>query len=151
MTTFRTKAAIVCLIACTNASITADGLWDNKDWYNNSADIGVKKGVPYSKDSEATRRISSGMAAKGSVSSTYKKGAGVKRVMSVLPEVDYEFLFEERNDIYTYKGLLQAIAKFPAFCNESNWDDLTDDETCKKELATLFAHFNKETGQNDPH
>jgi hypothetical protein len=57
-----------------------------------------------------------------------------------------------RNDLYTYDGFLRAIAKFPAFCGESNMDsyDKDLDETCKRELAFLFAHFGQETGYHDP-
>ena len=44
-------------------------------------------------------------------------------------------------DMYTYESFLRAVAKFPKFCGESNaplgYDDL---DTCRRELAALFAH-----------
>jgi len=42
---------------------------------------------------------------------------------------------------------LKAVGKFPAFCGENNrdWSDL---ETCKREVATVFAHFVQESSYN---
>jgi chitodextrinase len=69
--------------------------------------------------------------------------------MRLFPETDYDHVVPERNALYSYEGLMRAIGKFPAFCGESNLSyDL--DDTCKRELATLFAHFNQETGQHHP-
>ena len=70
---------------------------------------------------------------------------------------------------------MKAAQKYPNFCNESNFDTYNDgetkihsctelewkqmsedekekytaDQTCKHELATLFAHWSQETGYND--
>ena len=104
--------------------------------------IGVHNGEPYSKDAETKRRITSPMALDGPVSD-YKSKANVKRVMELMDEAAWEALFPYRNELYTYDGFLEAVGKFPAFCGESNLavyhKDL--DMTCKRELATLFAHF----------
>ena len=104
--------------------------------------IGVHNGEPYSKDAETKRRITSPMALDGPVSD-YKSKANVKRVMELMDEDAWEALFPYRNELYTYDGFLEAVGKFPAFCGESNLatyhKDL--DMTCKRELATLFAHF----------
>jgi hypothetical protein len=54
-----------------------------------------------------------------------------------------------KHDDYTYEGLMRAIAKYPKLCNENNITGNTKDETCKRELATIFAHFNQETGNHD--
>lgn len=69
--------------------------------------------------------------------------------MRILPEDDYEYLFSFRNAIYTYENFLQAIAKFPMFCNEKpETNDLSYDDTCKKEIASVIAHTTQETGAN---
>lgn len=89
------------------------------------------------------------MALEGSIPE-YMTFDNVQRVMGLFPEDDFDFVVLERNALYTYEGLMRAIGKFPAFCGESNLDGYTVDETCKRELATLFAHFNQETGQHNP-
>ena len=45
---------------------------------------------------------------------------------------------------------MKAVAKFPAFCNENNIQGNILEQTCKRELATLFAHWGQETGARDP-
>ena len=66
--------------------------------------------------------------------------------MSIVNETAWEDLFPLRNAVYTYDGFLNAVGKFPAFCDEkpeeSSW---TDENMCKKELATVFANFVQET------
>lgn len=51
-----------------------------------------------------------------------------------------------------YKDFLRAVAKFPKFCGEyANGNDWPSkygspwEQACRKELATLFAHFDQET------
>jgi chitodextrinase len=64
----------------------------------------------------------------------------------------WEHLTPFRDGIYTYEQFLTAISTFPAFCGERGTHGhaatLTADQVCQKELATLFAHFAKETGYN---
>ena len=57
-------------------------------------------------------------------------------------------LFKVKNELYTYEGFLKAVSKFPAFCDDNALDGWDDKEVCKKELATLFAHFVQETSKN---
>ncbi|GIU50586.1 chitinase [Shewanella sairae] len=72
----------------------------------------------------------------------------VKRLESVLSEAQFEFLFPVRAAEYTYQGLLQAAAKFPALCGD--YADNRDAEAiCRQSLATMFAHFAQETGAHD--
>jgi len=136
-----TTAAVLGLLTHTHARITDTGLWDGNDWYDDSVQIGVASGVPYSDDSDVRRRIESPMALEGSVPN-YMTFENVQRVMRLFPETDYDHVVPERNALYTYDGLMRAIGKFPAFCGESNLDGYDLDATCKRELATLFAHFN---------
>ncbi|MBW8183496.1 chitinase [Shewanella nanhaiensis] len=72
----------------------------------------------------------------------------VKRLESVLSETQFEFIFPVRAAEYTYQGLLQAAAKFPALCG-SYTDNRDADAICRKSLATMFAHFAQETGAHD--
>jgi chitodextrinase len=72
----------------------------------------------------------------------------VKRLESVLSESQFEYLFPLRAPEYTYRGLLQAAAKFPALCGDYT-DGRDADAICRKSLATMFAHFAQETGAHD--
>ena len=65
--------------------------------------------------------------------------ANVTLVKKVLPEADFNSLFPNKVDFYTYDALLKAIAVYPNLCGESKTGDL--ETACKKELATMFAHF----------
>lgn len=69
----------------------------------------------------------------------------VKRVESLLSNAQFEFVFPMRAPEYTYRGFLQAIAKFPAICG-SYETAAKSDAVCRKTLATMVAHFAQETG-----
>ncbi|WP_082551791.1 glycoside hydrolase family 19 protein [Massilia sp. Root351] len=72
----------------------------------------------------------------------------VKRVERLLSSARWDFYFGMREPSYTYRRFLQAVAKFPAVC-----DDYTDsrnaDNICRRTLATMFAHFAQETGDHN--
>ncbi|KQW94013.1 chitinase [Massilia sp. Root418] len=74
--------------------------------------------------------------------------ANVRRVERLLPSAKWDFYFGMREPSYTYRRFLQAVAKFPAVC-----DDYTDgrnaDSICRHTLATMFAHFAQETGDHN--
>ncbi|MRV72419.1 chitinase [Duganella sp. FT92W] len=74
--------------------------------------------------------------------------ANVKRVERLLTSSKWEYYFGARDTSYTYRRFLQAVAKFPAVC-----DDYTDgrnaDNICRHSLATMFAHFAQETGDHN--
>ena len=66
-----------------------------------------------------------------------------------MDQESFEYLFEFRNEIFTYEAFLMAIAKFPALCGENNMQsEYTDEEMCKRELSNMFAQFVVETGYN---
>ena len=73
----------------------------------------------------------------------------VKRVEFILSEENYEDLFPRHHPSYTYRRLLQAIAKFPAICAYVGKEERSD-TICRKTLATMFAHFTQETGAHNP-
>ena len=72
-----------------------------------------------------------------------------------MTETQWDLAFPLADDIYTYDNFLKAVAKFPAFCNETNLKDSSNvawtvEDTCKRELASIFAHWGQETGARDP-
>lgn len=69
----------------------------------------------------------------------------VKRVEGIVKASDWEYLFPLRAQAYTYSNFLKAVGKFPALCKTYN-DGRDSDAICRKELATMFAHFAQETG-----
>ncbi|QLG89896.1 chitinase [Chitinibacter bivalviorum] len=71
--------------------------------------------------------------------------ANVKRVEALLPAQKFEYYFPKRNTSYTYTGFLQAVAKFPGFC-DTYTDGRNTDEICRRSLSAMFAHFAQETG-----
>lgn len=86
----------------------------------------------------------------------------VKLVNEILPEQNFNELFQFRNEDYDnselyvrleYIDFLRAVAQFPAFCGEfkknaaSNLENQT--QACKRELATLFAHMTHESGDEN--
>jgi hypothetical protein len=133
-----------------HGGIVDDGLWTNHDYYNSEYEIGVANGVPYSNDAETTRRIEAAMTVDGDALDHLSK-PNVQRVMRLVDEDDWDYLFPIRGDLYEYEGFLHAVGKFEAFCGESNLGDqgYSADDTCARELAALFAHFGQETGLHD--
>lgn len=72
----------------------------------------------------------------------------VKRVEGIVKASDWEYLFPMRAQAYTYSNFLKAVGKFPALCKTYN-DGRDSDAICRKELATMFAHFAQETGGHE--
>ncbi|EOC9233472.1 glycoside hydrolase family 19 protein [Enterobacter hormaechei] len=72
----------------------------------------------------------------------------VKRVEGIVKASDWEYLFPLRAQAYTYSNFLKAVGKFPALCKTYN-DGRDSDAICRKELATMFAHFALETGGHE--
>ena len=70
--------------------------------------------------------------------------SNTKLVESIIKESDWEYMFPSRHPSYSYTNFLKAISKFPAVCSPA------DSATCRKVLATMFAHFTQETGAHDP-
>ena len=88
-----------------------------------------------------TRKLSAAMTVEGDVPD-YMNKTNVKRVLSVLNETAWDYLFPIRDKLYEFDGFLHAVGKFQAFCNESNLTaDYTPEQACARELSTLFAHF----------
>ena len=113
-------------------------------------ELGVSNGIPYSNNPAVDRRIKAPLTIDGSVDDTYETYVNVQRVMSLFTEDDWATGFPQSDPIYTYTNFLKAVAKFPSFCGESNIEGQTMAETCKRELASIFAHWGQETGKRDP-
>ncbi|KAI9190820.1 lysozyme-like domain-containing protein [Polychytrium aggregatum] len=71
--------------------------------------------------------------------------SNVKRVEQYLPLSKWQYYFSVADPLYTYTGFLQAVAKFSGFCGDYT-DGRDADALCKRSLATMFAHFDQETG-----
>ncbi len=134
-------AGVALLAAFSEAAIVEDGIWTGHDWYDAALKIGVKNGVPYSKDKLVQHRLTAPFTVDGSVEADYLTRDNVKRVQSIMNESDWDRGFPHANAIYTYDNFLKAVAKFPHFCNESNLSYYSLDEMCRRELATIFAHW----------
>jgi len=150
MISSKISLAALVLASTVHGGIVDDGLWTNHDYYNSEYEIGVANGVPYSNDVETTRRIEAAMTVDGDALD-YLSKPNVQRVMRLVDEDDWDYLFPIRGDLYEYEGFLHAVGKFEAFCGESNLGDqgYSADDTCARELAALFAHFGQETGLHD--
>ncbi|WP_052140338.1 glycoside hydrolase family 19 protein, partial [Janthinobacterium lividum] len=72
----------------------------------------------------------------------------VKRVERLLPAAKWDYYFAARDTSYTYQRFLQAVAKFPAVCDDYS-DGRNADAICRHSLATMFAHFVQETGDHN--
>ena len=63
----------------------------------------------------------------------------VERVKIIVDAAKWADLFPLANSIYSYTEFLKAVEQFPKLCGG-------DELTCRKELATIFAHMTQETG-----
>merc|ERR1711971_797719 len=113
-------------------------------------------GVPTAENDLVRRKLHSPLACSESTMSEYSTKANVQRVSSIISEAKFNQLFPLADSFYTYGNFLKAVGKFPAFCNEFNADYTGHkinaenlEMTCKRELATLFAHIAYESGKND--
>ena len=135
--------------------LTKDGKWTGHDWKNVEARIKVVNGNVFGIDSATQRLISSAYPLPGEpvvdFANPSKNSENVQRVLRVLSKGAWKYLFPIAKDAYTYENFVKAIAKFPMICNEkASSVSLSIDDVCKKELATMFAHFAQETGANSP-
>jgi hypothetical protein len=62
-----TQVAVLSLFSYTTARIKTNGLWTDNDWYDDALKVGVRNGVPYSKDDAELRRLDAPMATEGEV------------------------------------------------------------------------------------
>ena len=112
-----------------------------------------ENGVPTSKDPTVLQRITSPMPVDGHTNTKsfdYLSLPNVRMFQEFVPsEAVWEEMWPVRNALYTYDSMLQAVAKFPAFCGEAPAGK-NKLQTCGREIATLFAHMTQETGLVDP-
>lgn len=55
----------------------------------------------------------------------------------------FSYIFPVANEVYTEENFYKALSMYPAICGEVGpYSDITDPvELCKKEIATMVAHF----------
>jgi len=145
------KLAHVALLACqAQAAITSNGLWTDNDWYDELTNIGIQNGTPYSNDANVAQRITAPLTIDGSINESYLGKANVQLVQSLVSEELWDQFFSHRDSAYSLDNFLKSVAKFPAFCNETNVAEQTLETTCARELSSLFAHWTYASGKNDP-
>ena len=72
--------AIISFALTANAAIVEDGLWTGKDWYDETFQIGVNNGVPYSNEDLVQHRLTAPLTVDGSVDETYLDSANVQNI-----------------------------------------------------------------------
>lgn len=81
----------------------------------------------------------------------------VVRLKRVFPENTFNFMFPVANSglgplngngPYTYTNFLKAAAMWPDFCDYPSAVSEDPDSLCKRELASMFAHFAQEVGEH---
>ena len=126
-------------------------MWTGNDWYDSVHGIGVKNGVPYSNEEDKNRFLKAPLSFDGDgFLDDYLSMKNVQLVNDIFPEEYWDIAFPLADEVYTHENFLKAVAKFPAFCNETNLSDMSLEESCRKELSTMFAHWGQETGKRDP-
>ncbi len=63
------------------------------------------------------------------------------RISGIVTESLFNTQFPNRNAAYTHEVFLKSAMAFPMLCGEEGQTD----ETCKREFATMFAHWMQET------
>ena len=101
------------------------------------------------KDPNVARIYNSGKIIQQSIELDFttpeKLPENVLRIMKIFNEFDLSTLIKRGNSSLDLNDFLKAAARFPAFCNEVFIEGMSLDDSCKKELATLFAHMGVET------
>jgi len=139
--------AMVMAVASLTAMVSADANIVNTDYWDSHSvaamdGVKVEEGIALSDDPLVQFMLVQGRSRAGHSTDidAYDNVARVKRVFN---EAKYNDWTEQRADIYTYNNFLRAVAKYPAFCGEANSPrGLSDDDACKRALATLFANIN---------
>ena len=144
----------VCLLASlllwtAKAKIVEDGLWTGKTFsrrINSPDEYTVENGqVTFLHEAKKRHVKSANMKQLGEYESIYEQ-ENVELVNKILDREFWNFLFPNRVRDYDYESFLGAVARYPAFCGEATSTGYSLEETCKRELSTLFAHMIFETG-----
>eukprot|EP01055_Gregarina_sp_Pseudo9_P005214 Gregarina_sp_Pseudo_9__5213@NODE_577_length_2556_cov_206_835518_g546_i0_p1_GENE_NODE_577_length_2556_cov_206_835518_g546_i0NODE_577_length_2556_cov_206_835518_g546_i0_p1_ORF_typecomplete_len715_score196_47Glyco_hydro_19/PF00182_19/6_3e10CBM_5_12_2/PF14600_6/0_14CBM_5_12_2/PF14600_6/1_1e04CBM_5_12_2/PF14600_6/7_7e03_NODE_577_length_2556_cov_206_835518_g546_i0812225 len=64
----------------------------------------------------------------------------------VVPQNLFDTLFPVRDRFYTYANFLRAVATFPGVCATQVDTGVDPEQLCRRFLATMFAHWLKQTG-----
>ncbi len=131
------------------AKIAPDGLWTGNDYTGESGssdEFTISNGqATFSQETKARQVTAATMRQPVAGEDIYEL-ANVALVNNVFPEGAWDYLFPNRVESYDYDSFLGAVARYPSFCGETGLDDLTLEETCMRELATILAHMIFETG-----
>ena len=142
------------------AKILVDGIWSQTaDFWHEDPESGVEI---YSVSNGVVNYFGEGV---NSSQLTHPQGniyeqPNVQRVASIFTQEDWEYIFPYRLPGYDYEFFLEAVALYPAFCNEFKlfysepeagyfYNLSSQDQACRRELATLLAHIVQKTGSTD--
>lgn len=132
--------AAVCSLAQADANIVSTAYWNAHDIAKVSG-IKVTNGIASSPNVTIGHKLEQGLANPGHPSDVSGL-SNVQRVQRVFPQSKWDEWTSGANALYTYDSFLRAVGKYPAFCGLSNSPrGLSEDDTCKRELAALFAHM----------
>ncbi len=127
-------------IASADANIVKTSYWNEHDLPAVSG-VEIENGIALSDDPVLNNMLVEAKSRPGHPDDL-SGPENVQRVERVFSEAKYDEWTTGRNAIYTYNNFLRAVAKYPAFCGLSNSPrGLSADDTCKREIAALFAHM----------
>lgn len=139
------------LITGIGAWIVDEGIWTGANWdYDDSTgrnlDFFILDGIAVFNDDQWVYPAEFTNAA--NIDDIYEEES-VIRVLNVLSQEDWDTLFPNSLAGATFELFLEAIARYPYFCTDTNIgaaENLDSLESgCKRELAALLAHMVHET------
>lgn len=139
---FTKSLALAAAFAFTaQASIVQTGFWVSHDFLDLQLKLRVTDGMVSGTDDTTDQFVRSAWSSIGH-SSDYLNKPNVQKVSSALSASQWSNIFPDANAIYSRDLFLKAVAKYPAFCGESNAPlGYSEDETCEREIAALLAHI----------
>lgn len=120
------------------AEIVDNAFWATHNFTDSATSVTVTNGKVSGADDVTDQFMTSPWTAVGDPED-YLNQPNVARVQTLFTQILFESEFS--GSVYSYDSFLKAVAKFPAFCDETANPlgyDLTD--TCKRELAAFFAN-----------
>jgi len=142
---------------CKKDKLLVDGVWTGNDWSDSATGYSIRNGRVCGDTDQTKRSLWSSSALNpvpeiDTVDPTNNQ-RNVQVVSSVFTQADWDHLFSAANPVYTYDNFMKAIAALPSVCGEQGTHGqavtLSLEDICRKELATMFAHFAQETGAHD--
>jgi hypothetical protein len=109
-----------------------NGLWTGHDWVSTAYSLKVTNGAVMGTSNAILRLIAAATPLPCNRAVDFNTASNnpdnVKRVMRLLTSGQWTYLFPVAKTPYTYEAFIQAVERFPMFCNEiSSFSPLTLD------------------------